>query len=607
MEGGEQQKSPQTGYPAENGDAKYISGLSTILVATIEEAKDRISQIEYIFCSQLYPNFQSKSKSLQKVYYEARKAAEDEYKVNENNLLLQMETLRETLKQKANEVNVGKEAQLNLENIIRSKDSLLVDKDNMLKELEERNNMLVKKQKSLELEVERLRCDLIILAEHEQKQNELTDKLERTLKHVEELQSECEEKNAEIDLGKDLNLNLLRRIESRDSELMQNEQLLRKYENENRLLLDKVDNLNSNIDQIQRELQGRIKELKDGGNLQAHQLQKIDLEKQNYYTEKKQEDLEKQNDYLLAKLKDLQMKVDQLQVNPLERSNESDERTALHEKLLHQIKARDSELHSERKKIREMIIAYKKLKSQYNFLLTKVSPTRIRDDAEAKLNQIPITSPVTGNADEQDLLENGKVDASIQQTKSLTPTSNILAVPEHKGNVKSCPPAGTKRNASYWRDTRSHQSRNGDDLHDDFLDTPLENLRGNQEKTANDKILPEPLPENMAFNNSDDETQDMNVNSSSKKEKLASPRTGVSGFKFVEPVRKKDERDKLKGIECKQCKKFYDVVLPNEGNGSGGINNVRCEHHNGVSRHRYRYEPPSTPDGFWNIGFESEM
>jgi splicing factor 4 len=34
---------------------------------------------------------------------------------------------------------------------------------------------------------------------------------------------------------------------------------------------------------------------------------------------------------------------------------------------------------------------------------------------------------------------------------------------------------------------------------------------------------------------------------------------------------------------------------------------LRCEHHDGVSRHRYRYAPPLTPEGFWNIGFESEM
>lgn len=80
---GHLQNSPKLGNPIDGDDAKYVSGLSAILVAKIQEAKDRISQIEYIFCSQLFPNFQSKSKSLQKIYSEAMKAAEEAYKEKE--------------------------------------------------------------------------------------------------------------------------------------------------------------------------------------------------------------------------------------------------------------------------------------------------------------------------------------------------------------------------------------------------------------------------------------------------------------------------------------------------------------------------------------------
>ncbi|KAK7838973.1 protein gamma response 1 [Quercus suber] len=83
---------------------KFVSSLSTFLVATIQEAKDRISQLEYIFYSELYPNFQSKSKSLQKVYFEARKTAEDAWKEKENNLLIQIERLQ-LEKQKALDEN----------------------------------------------------------------------------------------------------------------------------------------------------------------------------------------------------------------------------------------------------------------------------------------------------------------------------------------------------------------------------------------------------------------------------------------------------------------------------------------------------------------------
>lgn len=109
----------------------------------------------------------------------------------------------------------------------------------------------------------------------------------------------------------------------------------------------------------------------------------------------------------------------------------------------------------------------------------------------------------------------------------------------------------------------------------------------------------------MDFNNSDEETQDLTSNKISIQNK-------EKGFKFIEPVRKKAERENLKGVECKQCKKFYDAVLPKDGEGkeqcTDGIGtSLKCEHHEGVSRHRYRYAPPMTPEGFWNIGFESEM
>ncbi|KAG9149404.1 hypothetical protein Leryth_003361 [Lithospermum erythrorhizon] len=101
-------------------------------------------------------------------------------------VLLQTDELREKLKQKTNEVNVGKEVQLNLENIIRSKDLMLIDKDRMLKELKETSGM----------------------------------------------------------------------IESRDSERKQNEQLLRKYEKENRLLLElrmeeKYKNITQQMESVQ--------------------------------------------------------------------------------------------------------------------------------------------------------------------------------------------------------------------------------------------------------------------------------------------------------------------------------------------------------------------
>lgn len=230
-----------------------------------------------------------------------------------------------------------------------------------------------------------------------------------------------------------------------------------------------------------------------------------------------------------------------------------------------------------------------------------------KDNAKASGTISGVTKPV----DEQEVLEGTKGVASVRRSSPVSPsTSNIPVVGNYPSSIKTFPPAGAKRPISYWRDTRSHQSRVGPDLHDDFLDTPLENVRGNIGKAMKQNIpnCSIPGPTDMNLDNSDDQTQDMNADAGPAVLPTSPPKAGKSGFKYVEPVRKRSDRESLKGIECKQCKKFYDAVLPGaDKNSNTDRQNIRCEHHEGVSRHRYRYAPPSTPEGFWNIGFESEM
>lgn len=177
--------------------------------------------------------------------------------------------------------------------------------------------------------------------------------------------------------------------------------------------------------------------------------------------------------------------------------------------------------------------------------------------------------------------------------------------------TKTEPSSGKKRSASSsWRETRQRQEQGGGDPHDDFLDTPMEivkNLNIGPKEEVQD--LPVVALNDMDFNNSDDETQEMiNPDAAAPQRQNVSILGPVAnkGFKYVEPVRKKTERENLRGVECKQCKKFYDAVLPDDGT-DNGQKTMRCEHHDGVSRHRYRFAPPMTPEGFWNIGFESEL
>ncbi|KAL0425589.1 UNVERIFIED_CONTAM: protein gamma response 1 [Sesamum radiatum] len=598
-------KSPKLGHPADSSDAKYISGLSTILVATIQEAKDRISQIEYIFCSQLFPNFQS----LQQIYSEAKEAAEDAYKEKERDLQLQikrlqcekqqvleenqllklenakfisMETqarnsvkeLQQELKQKTLEVNEGRKVHENLQKLLESKSSLIHSYETTIKELEGKSIMLQKIPKKLEVETEELRQELMKkskevdelmelqnkllqlnqskaclivqkenqLKEYEEKTKGLISNLENMESEVNALQSGLRDKTEEVDKGKELQTNLLKKIEFQASEIMYNEQLLTKYETENKLLAAKVKSCGNDAEALQKELVKKTCELEEVRKVQQQLLQQSNS--YNFDRIKRgqaSEEFEEERKQLADKQKGLEEKVDKLQKSLSERTHESSEGMELHGKLLQQIEVKDSELLSEKRKKRDVIAAYKRLKSQYNYLLKKISETglpldKIEDESEIiRADQTPMTSRdieintlkasgeasgVTKPVDEQEALEDKKGGGFIQRSGPLSPsTSNIIVPPKCPTSLKSCPPAGAKRPISYWRDTRSHQSRVGPDPHDDFLDTPLENVRENLGKVMKEDPTNslKPVPINMRLDNSDDETQDMDADGGPEK------------------------------------------------------------------------------------------
>ncbi|XP_031258155.1 protein gamma response 1 [Pistacia vera] len=647
---GHLQASSKLGCPADSNEAKYISGLSTILVATIQEAKDRISQIEYIFCSQIYPNFQANSKSLQNIYSEAREAAEDAWREKENSLLLEMKQLR-LEKQQALEEN----------------QSLKLEMENPLKEQEKKINQLLSKLESQQLKIDELekermqkskevdegielqgkllhlfqsKVSVIVdqskqIKEHEERAKTLTAELNSHKKKVDELQKELSEKIENVARRKDLT----EKIEMLFSDISNNEQLLTDLKNEKKLLIDKLEGFEENVRRLQEELRKKMEEVEEERKLQGQLLQQIDLNSVEVLKIKQRlEECEKEKKLLLDKVEGLEEKVNELKLNLNERSGEADGGRDSDEKLLQQIKQKDSELVAEKKKRRDVIDAYKRLKSQYNFLCAKSGLTtenllqqnKLEDENDSfKQHQNPVISPdledkslntsavhcdtnkVKNEFDFSDNLEGEKGAKSFQTSSFQSATSNLFITPKCPSNVKSAPAAGTKRPASSWRETRSRQCQGGVDPHDDFLDTPLENIRGNLNKAMKEDVhdIPGPAQEDMNPDSSDDETQDMNVDPAPQRQQKPDPIAGKRGYKYVEPVRKKAERENLKGVECKQCKKFYDAVLPNDGGKDSDCNkkNFRCEHHEGVSRHRYKYIPPMTPEGFWNIGFESEM
>ncbi|XP_065871663.1 protein gamma response 1 [Euphorbia lathyris] len=618
---GKPEFSPKLGYPDETDDVKYVSKLSTILVATIQEAKDRISQIEYIFCTQLYSNFQAKSKSLQKIYLEMKKEAEDSWKEKEKDLLLQIEKL-----QLQNQETLEENRCLKLE-----KEKALVDLDEKIKPLLIREINQQEKIDKLEVEVRskskevdeglELHNRLLQLVqsnsymivdktkqlnEYEEKTNKMLAQVKKLEQKIEELGAEIRKKSEEVANKEELTQDLYKRVESLMLALTKSGESVAQHENEKKELLGKSEDLEYNVCELQKKLRKKTEEHEEVKLVHAQLLQQIDVNKRKML-------LQKSNGY--------GKKVYELQGN-LSRSSKMAGKDS-YEKLLQKIQLKDSQLLSLKEKTRSHIDAYKRLKSQYNYVCKKSGLTeenmllqiKLEDESVSLTHrQNPETAPVACEITKvktenevSDGLEDDQVVKSIPMSSFLSPSSNHIAS-KCLPTAKSAPVIGAKRPASRWVDTRSRRCKDGPDPHDDFLDTPLENLKVTVNKAMNEKVHnPVPDQKDVHPEGSDEETQDNSV-AGPENQQMLLPMAGQKEFKYVEPVRKKTERENLKGVECKQCKKFYDAVHSNEGNDvDDAKQNFRCEHHDGVSRHRYKYVPPMTPEGFWNIGFESEM
>ncbi|KAJ6984874.1 protein gamma response 1-like [Populus alba x Populus x berolinensis] len=628
-------------------EAGDVSGLSTILVATIQEAKDRISQIEYIFSNQLYPNFQTKCKSLLKIYSDA----EEVWKEKEQHLLELIEKLR-VEKQEVVEENkllkVGKEKSAGEPN--EKENVLLAIPRNRESKIDELEQEVMKKYKEvgegMELQntlpqLVQTKAAMIVdkgreLKMNEEKTNELLAKVKSLEKHVEELQEEVRTKTEKVaektELANSLSkkaLYLLKLIED-------NEKLRTEHEKEKEQLMYKVECLEENLGGLKKKFREKTEEIEEGRVLQAELLQQIEMNAVDILKQKEQlEKSENDKKVLLDKVNGLEEKVNELQAN-LSSSVKEAERKVSYENLLHRIELKDCELLAEKRKMSDLRGLYIKLRSQYKYLCTKSGLTmknmlndKLEDESGSLKHQLT-TSTDRGNKNVDasaapcemkevktenefsNVLVDNEVVKSIPIANFKSPTSGCAA-PKCPPTVKSTRIIGTKRPASSWIDTRSRQGKDGPDPHDDFLDTPLENLRADLDKAMKEEVHDPHVvvqkEKNMDPGSSDDETQDANVDRSPGEQRMPVPIGGKGGFKYVEPVRKKAERQNLKGVQCKQCKKFYDAVLPTNGGKSadGNQQNVRCEHHDGVSRHRYKYAPPLTPEGFWNIGFESEM
>lgn len=481
-------------------DLKYISGLSAILVASIQEVKDQVSQMEFIFCSQLFPHIQARSKLFQARLADAVKASEDEWRKKEASLVKQLEELSRSKM-------LAEERLLQLGSSVEELKGKLADSERLA-------------------------------ARHEAEKKHLLGRLEDEVRKgdmVRQLQMEIEDKVAELVREREAHQRLLQQVDLKDKDLLL-EQSKRKD------LIEDYTQLKTNYKHLKSQytfLLGKIDQ--DEGSRSPGDISVDTRNTEGLPSKRKLKDLEHTN--------------------------------------------------------KEGIQAISKTRGIKN----DSSPGA---EAQAAQHASSVRSP----------LRNARLALPSRPTN---PLSNHAA-----NNSKLQALTSVDGPSLNWRETRARKEPGVADPHDDFLDTPLEAVKNavrNPATPEEAQALAAYPPHDMEFNNSDDETQDMNIATQTlrnipnmpapKQRSTISVQPQKKDFKYRESVRKKADRENLKGIECKQCKKFYDAVLP-DGRANGndaGSSSLRCEHHDGVSRHRYRYAPPLTPEGFWNIGFESEM
>ncbi|KAF3781844.1 gamma response 1 protein [Nymphaea thermarum] len=485
---------------------KYFSGLSTLLVATIQELKDRISQIEFIFCSQLFPNFQSelsKYRSLKERLCQAKKDAEADWKQKENSLLLLIEDLR-------------REKQEALDQVPQIQASFEQEKADLVE------NFKAEKEKLLQI--------------HEAEKNHLLSQAKGLQMNLHAAGfRELQQKAEEVDVGKEVQKKLRQQIKEKE-EL-------------------KCRELNLNI--IQSKL---LSEQQTAGLI----LRKFKRLKKMYFN------LRYQYEILIS-------------------------RSGF---------------------VAESELPCQEMEDEFG-LLSNPTNSPYSNDGDSSTSASP--------CDQNEVKDIQFVTKELENVKNSDKLGNPVALclsnktsfhqPQKRPvRVRAEIPAGLKRSNISWRNTRSRQGLGGADPHDDFLDTPMENIRENLKKVSVcnlDLKIPKEevqgisvaLPEHMDAD-SEEETQETDPGPACPRQKTTAARADGGNFKYVEPVRRKGDREFLKGFECKQCKKFYDALQQDGGIDSS--NKIQCEHHDGVSRHRYRYLPPSTPDGFWNIGFDSD-
>lgn len=212
------------------------------------------------------------------------------------------------------------------------------------------------------------------------------------------------------------------------------------------------------------------------------------------------------------------------------------------------------------------------------------------------------TSPTVKTEAEEKLdLKQVKISASSWITSKPVQIERIMKRPEKIGNNKT----KKTKNGTYniEKDSLFNDCDSDEDLEQDDQVIIVKDFEEKKHHIEVMSVLPSEAEQDKnlkKFTNEDkesdqDESMD-NLDGSAFFDKLLNKKNRKPDFKFNEVVRKKGDREKLKGFDCEECRKYYASDQLTEEK----LKEVLKQ----CSRHRHQSTPPpSTPDEFWKIGF----
>ena len=148
-----------------------------------------------------------------------------------------------------------------------------------------------------------------------------------------------------------------------------------------------------------------------------------------------------------------------------------------------------------------------------------------------------------------------------------------------------------KLNPQLFTEAKREQTEDSN-LINSKISKEIESKQADENNLVNSNISNENLNVN--------EIPEKTLNFTEEKEHRNRIKNIVKKPKYVDVVRKKSERELLPGFECEECRNYFKAL---QQQGIFSPSN-KAEFLQKCSRHKSRFTPPSTPDGYWDLSIK---